>query len=42
MWTKEIKDLRLSENILSQEALAMDDFKKNYLWNDLEDEEDFF
>lgn len=28
MWTKEIKDLRLSENILSQEALAMDDFKK--------------
>jgi len=28
MWTKEIKDLRLSENILSQEALALDDFKK--------------
>lgn len=28
MWTKEIKDLRLSENILSQENLAMDDFKK--------------
>jgi len=28
MWTKEIKDLRLSENILSQEALALDDFKR--------------
>jgi superfamily II DNA or RNA helicase len=28
MWTKEIKDLRLSENILSQEALALDNFKK--------------
>ena len=28
MWTKEIKDLRLSENILSQETLALDDFKK--------------
>ncbi len=21
---------------------SMDDFKRNYLWNDLEDEEDFF
>ncbi|HUS49037.1 MAG TPA: phospholipase D-like domain-containing protein, partial [Candidatus Paceibacterota bacterium] len=28
LWTKEIKDLRLSENILSQEALALDNFKK--------------
>lgn len=28
MWSKEIKDLRLSENILSQENLAMDDFRK--------------
>lgn len=27
MWTNEIKDLRLSENILTQESLALEDYK---------------
>lgn len=31
MWTKEIKDLRLSENILTQESLALDNFIKKAL-----------
>ncbi len=28
MWTQEIKDLRLSENILTQESLALDNYKE--------------
>ena len=31
MWTKEIKDLRLPENIISQEELALSDFRERAL-----------